>query len=243
MQALYLMKAPAGLEERFAVAEFAWLIRNLVRPMGLKVLGGPCQIMGTGVALPWNILNQVNLASGNIVEDLEMGVKFARAGYAPMLTTAVQVESTFPYTEAGAISQRRRWEQGALSMLMRQGLATFAQGLARLDFNVMGLALDMLVPPLVFHATLLAALLGVTGLFSVITGSSFLLPLAALFLCALFFSAILLSWAYFGRDILPVRVWPKLLSHVLAKLKIYRKSEAGKGNEWVRADRTGKTPD
>lgn len=51
VQALYLMRSKpnAGLKTR--IAEFAWVIINQVRPLGLWRIGLPCQLMGTGMAL------------------------------------------------------------------------------------------------------------------------------------------------------------------------------------------------
>jgi len=70
VQALYLMHAPEGAGLKTQIAEFAWLVKNQVRPLGLLALGMPCQLMGTGMAFPWTCLRSVRLASGHIVEDL-----------------------------------------------------------------------------------------------------------------------------------------------------------------------------
>jgi glycosyltransferase involved in cell wall biosynthesis len=53
VQALYLMLAPPGAGLKQRMAEFAWAVRNQVRPLGWQRLGGPCQLMGTGMAFPW----------------------------------------------------------------------------------------------------------------------------------------------------------------------------------------------
>ncbi|MGO9682063.1 MAG: glycosyltransferase family 2 protein, partial [Beijerinckiaceae bacterium] len=50
VQALDLMTAPNG-SPVIKVAEFAWRVKNWVRPLGLRGLGLPCQLMGTGMAL------------------------------------------------------------------------------------------------------------------------------------------------------------------------------------------------
>src|SRR5262249_48039154 len=47
VQALYLMHAGDGAQRNSAVAEFAWRIKNWVRPLGLRALALPCQLMGT----------------------------------------------------------------------------------------------------------------------------------------------------------------------------------------------------
>ena len=64
VQALYLMRNKAGATASMRIAELAWLIKNYVRPLGLRRLGLPCQLMGTGMALPWSRLRPASLASG-----------------------------------------------------------------------------------------------------------------------------------------------------------------------------------
>ena len=54
MQILDLMTAPEDSPINYRVAEFAWRVNNWVRPLGLAALGLPCQLMGTGMAFPWD---------------------------------------------------------------------------------------------------------------------------------------------------------------------------------------------
>ena len=56
VQALYLMTAPEGAMFGFRVAEFAWRIKNDLRPRGLAALGLPCQLMGSGMAFPRDVI-------------------------------------------------------------------------------------------------------------------------------------------------------------------------------------------
>ncbi|MGE8382883.1 MAG: glycosyltransferase family 2 protein, partial [Pseudomonas putida] len=65
VQALYLMRAPAGSGLTVQVAEFAWRVKNLVRPRGWARLGLPCQLMGAGMAFGWHDLALINLANGH----------------------------------------------------------------------------------------------------------------------------------------------------------------------------------
>ena len=68
VQALYLMYAK-GSDLKSKIAEFAWCVKNLVRPLGYAKLGLPCQLMGTGMAFAWDMIAKADLANGNIVED------------------------------------------------------------------------------------------------------------------------------------------------------------------------------
>ena len=80
VQALDLMIAPVHSPINFKVAEFAWRVKNWVRPLGLRALGLPCQLMGTGMAFPWDLIRSAELANMLIMEDLKLGLDFALAG-------------------------------------------------------------------------------------------------------------------------------------------------------------------
>ena len=122
VQALYLMSAasdPRLLEStNRALAEFAWILKNQVRPLGSARIGLPCQLMGSGMALPWPALRFVSLASGNLVEDCQLGLDFARFGLLPLFCPQALISSRFPNGPEGRRGQRRRWEHGSLSMLI-----------------------------------------------------------------------------------------------------------------------------
>jgi cellulose synthase/poly-beta-1,6-N-acetylglucosamine synthase-like glycosyltransferase len=238
IQALNLMKSPKGEEQRFAIAEFAWIVRNKVRPLGLSVLGLPCQLQGTGMAFPWPVIQSAELASGNVVEDLELGLNLAQRGYPARFFTGAKVESLFPLTEEGVIKQRQRWEQGALSMLLRKGLRTLVESVVQANGSLFALALDMMVPPLVMHAL---ALVMVT----VLVFGCYMLGMAELaaprivtLACIAFLAALTTAWIKFGRDTVPVRMWFGLVPYVFSKFRIYRGFAKPKPQEWTRTDRT-----
>ena len=83
VQALYLMYAKAT-DIKSKIAEFAWCVKNLVRPLGFANLGLPCQLMGTGMAFPWSCISHANLANSNIVEDMKLGIDLSIAGKPPL---------------------------------------------------------------------------------------------------------------------------------------------------------------
>ena len=101
VQAQYLMRNPPNPRLRMRVAEFAWVVKNLVRPMGLAKLGLPCQLMGSGMAFPWISISTVDLADANIVEDMKMGLGLARRGAPPLFCPEALVLSLFPTQRGG----------------------------------------------------------------------------------------------------------------------------------------------
>lgn len=77
IQCLDLMRTdPAGANQS-RLAEFAWRVRNDLRPTGFARLGLPCQLFGTGMALPWAIAHPTDCATSHVAEDLAMGLCFA----------------------------------------------------------------------------------------------------------------------------------------------------------------------
>ena len=78
IQALDLMTAPAGSPINYRVGEFAWRLKNWVRPLGLSALGLPCHLMGTGMAFPWELICSASIASGALVEDIKLGLDMTK---------------------------------------------------------------------------------------------------------------------------------------------------------------------
>jgi cellulose synthase/poly-beta-1,6-N-acetylglucosamine synthase-like glycosyltransferase len=236
-QSLDLMTAPAESKINYRAAEFAWRVKNWVRPLGLRALGLPCQLMGTGMAFPWAIARTANLASGSIVEDLKLGLELAAAGHAAVFCPSALVTSQFPTSAAGAASQRKRWEGGHIHMIMTQVPRLLAKALVHGNGNLLALTLDLAIPPLALLVMMLvtitligavAAILGTSSIAFVVSLSSLIVTLAAA----------LLAWFKFGRDVLPPRSLPALISYVAGKLPLYGRLVSGNADaHWTRADR------
>lgn len=238
VQALYLMAAAAGSSVNQQVAEFAWRVKNLVRPVGLSKLGLPCQLMGTGMAFAWKQIQAANLANGFIVEDMKLGLELALQGHAPIFCPDAIVTSTFPTSAAGSHAQRQRWEQGHLSLILSTAPGLLGAAIGRRDFKLFAMALDLVVPPLaLLIAALIAAVLATAA--AAIAGLSatpFLLIAACLFLVA---AAVLLAWIRHGRDILPRRDLILIIPYLTKKVGLYAALATGRRIlRWTRADRS-----
>ncbi len=243
-QALNIMTAPDGEQARFAIAEFAWIIKNKVRPLGLHALGLPCQLSGTGMAFPWSTIRAIELASANIVEDLKLGLDLAQNGSAPIFCPEALVTSTFPLSEDGVLSQRQRWEHGTLAMILGLAPRLAFEAIKQANARLLVLVIDMVVPPLVLQAGLLIAGLVVAWAAFAVFGTSTLPGWILVAGCLAFFIAIALSWANFGSKVLPLRLWPKLILHLGSKIGVYRGVLGRRQRNWVRTDRgSGKKED
>jgi cellulose synthase/poly-beta-1,6-N-acetylglucosamine synthase-like glycosyltransferase len=237
MQALYLMIAPKDSSINSRVAEFAWRVKNWVRPLGLRALGLPCQLMGTGMAFPWNVIRSTDLASGSIVEDLKLGLDLAVAGRAPLFCPSAGVTSEFPSSLKGIQSQRRRWEQGHLGMIITMVPRLIVAAILQANLDLLVLALDVAVPPLSLLGILLAAVSVVAAL-AMLLG----LPSAPMLISAgnvtIFMVGVLLSWLKCGRDVLPPRAILLIGAYIIKKLPLYYRIVLQRSrSQWIRSDR------
>jgi cellulose synthase/poly-beta-1,6-N-acetylglucosamine synthase-like glycosyltransferase len=241
-QALNLMSAPEESEIDYRVALFAYRVKNWIRPLGLRVLGLPCQLSGTGMAFPWTVIGSVNLATALEVEDLKLGLDLAQAGHPPLFVQLAKVTSEFPSTIRGAKSQRRRWERGHIRMIGSVIPRLVGRNLLRGDLRLLALSLDAAVPPLTFlgilvvFATLVSSLLALAG----VSHAAFAVSAASMAALAI---AVLLSWWKVGRDVLPPRAILSVLPYVARKIPLYRQIlSRGDDAQWIRTDRAGLGP-
>jgi cellulose synthase/poly-beta-1,6-N-acetylglucosamine synthase-like glycosyltransferase len=238
VQALDLMTAPkqSAIDPK-VVAEFAWRVKNWVRPLGLDAFKLPCQLMGTGMAFPWSIIGSARLASGHIVEDLKLGLDLAMAGHPPLFWPTAIVTSQFPSSAEAAARQRERWEHGYVATSLATVPGLIAAALRRGNLALLALALDLLVPPLTLLGMLAAAMLVLTTVTAMLgyPAGAFWVSLVNL---GGFLLAVVLAWTRFGRDILPAAALASVPAFIWAKLPIYgRFLRRGPTTQWRRTDR------
>jgi glycosyltransferase involved in cell wall biosynthesis len=238
-QALDLMKAPEHSPINYRVAEFAWRIKNWVRPLGLRTLGLPCQLMGTGMAFPWGLLSSINLASSEIVEDLKLGLDFALAGSPPIFCPDAAVTSEFPASSEAAGLQRQRWEHGHLGMILKAAPHLIWRALLKHNLSLLVLVLDLAVPPLVILSLITVATMVITSAAYLIGFSSTALIVSIVSSTA-FLVAVMLSWSRYGRDLLPPNSFWAVAHYVLAKFSLYQRMMSGGPAQWNRTDRQKK---
>ena len=236
VQALYLMQSPPGAGLGRRLAEFAWRVRNWVRPAGWARLGMPCQLMGTGMAFSWAMLQDARLANASIVEDMKLGIELAVGGAAPVFCDRALVTSRFPDSAAAATTQRTRWEHGHLEMILRHAPSLVRAALVRRDARLLGMALDLAVPPL----ALLAGLLGLAWLLALagwlVGGGAGALACMSLMLGTFVF-AILCAWARRGRDLVRLSELLTVPWYIVSKLPVYVSFLVRRQKDWVRTGR------
>jgi len=235
-QALYLMTAPTDARLPRRIAQFAWRVRNWVRPAGWRRLGLPCQLMGTGMAFTWPMLREAPLANASIVEDMKLGIDLAIGGRPPVFCAQALVTSTFPETAAATQTQRTRWEHGHLEMILREVPGLLAAAWRRGDVGLAGMALDLCVPPLALLAGLLVAGTVVAGLVSWWMADA-AVGVAYGLLLAVFGTAVLVAWRARGRDLVRFFELLSIPVYIAAKVPVYVRFVVRRERRWVRTDR------
>jgi cellulose synthase/poly-beta-1,6-N-acetylglucosamine synthase-like glycosyltransferase len=236
-QALYLMAQPAQPKPKDSVSALAFLVKNLVRPAGLMQLNLPCLLTGTGMAFPWEVMRDMSLASSNIVEDMQLSVDLAIAGYAPRFCPEARVTGQLPQQEQAAKSQRTRWEHGHLQTLISQVPRLLKAAIVQQRFDLLAIALDLCVPPLSLLLMLWAAAL-ILSVAVALLDISFWLP--TILLAAegmLILVSIVSAWVKFGRESIPGKTLLAVPLYMLWKIPLYFAFLVRPQTQWVRTER------
>jgi cellulose synthase/poly-beta-1,6-N-acetylglucosamine synthase-like glycosyltransferase len=242
VQAIYLMDVPPGSGPTKQLSAFAFLVKNLVRPLGLDRLGLPCLLTGTGMAFPWPVLRDALRATGNIVEDMKLGIDMAVNGRPPKLCSDVTVTSVLPSGEEAARKQRSRWVHGHLQTLKEQVPRLLRAGLRQRRPELLGLALELSVPPLGLLLMLWAVLGLALALWAWVPQPSVwpALVLGGTGLAVLL--GIFAAWARFGRRLLPPAALLLAPFYVVAKASVYVSFLFRRTTTFVRTERDAATP-
>lgn len=230
-QALYLMQAPES-SSRLRVAAFAWLFMNRVRMRGLQNIFGFSRFTGAGLAAPWSVLKTVNLASGEIVEDLAFTFTLIRKNAAPLLVDDALVTSEFPTGERALLRQSARWSIGSLAYSLAECPRALSQAIVRKDARLGGAALDLAIPPLTIFLTGLCVIFAISVVASAVIGSWVAAILSAMAL-ALSLLAIATGWAAFGRQILPPAALGGVFRFLLAKANVFGSAGRKSARTWT----------
>jgi cellulose synthase/poly-beta-1,6-N-acetylglucosamine synthase-like glycosyltransferase len=240
VQALDLMTAPDDSPVNYRVAEFAWRVKNWVRPLGLYALGLPCQLMGTGMAFPWDIIRTTGMATTSIVEDLQLGLDLAARGAAPLFCPSAAVTSQFPMSAEGAEKQRKRWEEGHIKMIFGKIPSCIYKAITQRNLGLLALTFDLAIPPLSLLVMLLTVVFFFAGLAALFGVPSTSLIISGVCLSAVA-STVFLSWLKWGRDVLPPSAMLSVASYCVAKLPLYHHIlSRSAASEWIRTDRKKK---
>jgi cellulose synthase/poly-beta-1,6-N-acetylglucosamine synthase-like glycosyltransferase len=191
------------------------------------------------MAFPWEAIRSVKLGTGNIVEDMKLGIDLAIAGYPPRLCPDATLSGAAAPDRGSTLKQRTRWEHGHVQTMLTQAPRLLVRGLFTARPSLIALGLELAVPPL----SLLMIGWAVLLMFCLVwwqrmDGNSMpiviLLAAASLSGCSLS-----LSWYKHGRGMLPASTLLLAPLYVLWKVPIYLKMMVAREKKWQRTERIG----
>jgi cellulose synthase/poly-beta-1,6-N-acetylglucosamine synthase-like glycosyltransferase len=190
------------------------------------------------MAFPWHVIQATNLASGSIVEDMKLTLDLGKAGYAPQFCPNVCVTSAFPVSVEGIQSQRRRWEQGHLAIILTMVPRVLVAAIRQTNFSLLVLALDVAVPPLSFLGILVTGVSVVAAL-TMSFGSPGTAAFVSLGNVVTFAVGVILCWFKCGREVLSPKAMLLIAPYVIRKLPLYGRILLQKAHlQWIRSDRS-----
>ena len=219
-----------------AISELAFVVKNLVRPKGLARLNLPCMVT-MGTAFPWSVINQVSLASNNLVEDMQFGIDLAIAGSPPLFCSSTKVQGVLPLKNKAAQTQRTRWEHGHLSTLRTQVPRLIKESWKQKRLDLLAIAIDLSIPPLSLLVILWFSAAVIAMIASFIEGRTNIALNWMLIEGIVLFMGVLLAWVKFGRAILPFKSLIKVPFYILWKFPIYFRFLIKPQKHWVRTER------
>ena len=235
VQALDTMVAAPGHEAAQALQVLAWRLKNYVRPLGMKALGLPCQLAGTGMAIPWRAIAGVNVRSGELAEDLKLGVDLAINGQLASFYTGTEIVSAFPVAAESKIKQQQRWEIGSWRVIARMLPLLLKAAITRRSWRLLGMACDISVPPLLSYAAIQALLLAASVLLAALGMPGVFWVSAAGFV--LLSAAIACTWTAYSADLRQHVDLSTIAGLVMQKVAVYRCGKLRGGIGWERTAR------
>lgn len=237
VQAVYLFRPALDAAPTVQISNFAFAIKNRVRQRGGQRIGAAATLTGSGMAFPWSLFATLDLATGNVVEDLALGIDLIERRRAPIFEDRAVVWSDSA-GEGGTVVQRSRWEGGFIATAWQFAGQLIGAGIAGRDWKRLWMGLHLLVPPL---ALLLAANVGVAVLVAALglLGAQ-LWPTAMLvgLLAAIALALIGAWWVEGYRHVRPT-VLLRLPWYVLWKLAMLLRIARGKQRvAWLRTERS-----
>ncbi|MEA5569853.1 glycosyltransferase family 2 protein [Calothrix sp. UHCC 0171] len=236
VQSTNLLKPPQPITPRHAVLTLAFLVKNLVRQRGMRRLKLSASLTGTGMAVPWFLINKVSFASSNIVEDKQLGLDFTLAGYTPIFCEEALVTGYFPQQQKAGETQKTRWVHGHLETLRSQFPKLIKAGILQKRLDLIAIALDLTVLPI----SLLMMLWFVSAVFSYLMAMALgiiWLPVITLIQGVLILIAIVSAWMKFGRAELPTRMLLSIPFYMFWNMGIYWSFLMKPQKSWVRTGR------
>ena len=237
VQGVYLFRATDEVELS-SISSLALLVKNAVRPLGLHRLGMPCLLNGAGSAYPFRLLRHAPHGEGSIAEDYQLSIDLALQGHATRFCPRAEVRSTLPGSNRSAFKQRKRWEHGHLRLFLTAAPRLFVRGILRQSTDLVGLALDLCVPPLSFLALWWAATTALAGAHLMLGGPATALWVSGVSGSLLLTTIIASVWKFAGAKPALGLLW-LVPRYVLWKIPLYLAYLFRRETKWKKTERHG----
>ena len=237
VQSRYLLRTRPGASAMTQISNFAFLIKNLVRARANSWLGAPAMLGGTGMAFPWALAEQAPLATSHLVEDLVLGIDFARGGHAPIFLEQATTWSD-PAGQQDTRTQRTRWEHGYIDTALKHGLPLVLAGLGKMRPALCWHGLSLLVPPLALTISLSLLILAATTALALLgaTPAPAIMLALALALAGIW---LMLAWYRDGRETVRAATLARIPLYLAWKIPVYLRLIGKREQDWVRTRREG----
>jgi len=236
VQAAYVLQPPHDPQPKALISGFAFMMKNVIRPLGLTRLGLPCFLTGTGMAFPSPVLNGLSLASSKTAEDMRLAVDLALAGHTPLFCADATVIGRLPQQERIAKSQRTLWEHGHLDTLLKDAPRLFKAAVCQRRWELLAMGLDLCVPPLSLFVMLWTLALSAAilwGSVSELWRPVLFVTGAGLLICL----AVIAAWVRFGRLMVPVSALVAVPAYIAWKIPLYLVFLFSRQTEWPLRER------
>jgi cellulose synthase/poly-beta-1,6-N-acetylglucosamine synthase-like glycosyltransferase len=236
VQAQNVMQSVSTVGSLERIAQFAWRVKTYLRPLGFRRLGLPCQLMGTGMALPWRLIGVTDLATGHLAEDQKLGADLALVGGTPIFCPEAQVSSWFPTSKEARSEQRTRWEHGHLTIIKEYLPRLLIGAIYQRSLSLLAFALDLCVPPLSLVVLLLILLECITFLWFRITNhiAPFSISSASMVLLG---ASIGVAWWCVGREMMQLRDILATAKYCALRIPSFVRFFTKRQVEWIRTER------
>ncbi|MFL5321139.1 MAG: glycosyltransferase family 2 protein [Myxococcaceae bacterium] len=217
---------------RTQLLSLGFALVHAVRSSARETMSLSAGLHGNGMCFTHALIKSHPHDAFSIVEDLEYGVRLAKAGIRVEYAAECSVLAEMPTGEKASRSQRQRWEQGRRALAKAHGWPLLREGLTRKNGLLVDTGLDLLIPPL--STLVLAAIAGLV-LSLAFTREGLAVWLYALNVTSLFFY-VLRGWHLSGlgaRGLLALAYAPV---YVVWKVLLRFRPAPRKG-EWVRTAR------
>jgi 1,2-diacylglycerol 3-beta-glucosyltransferase len=207
-----------------------------VRSRGRERLGLSCGIRGNGWGVTHALLEQVPFERFSLAEDVDFGIDLGMRGVRIAYADEAWCDGEMVSGGTNAQSQRRRWEEGRVDILMRRTLPLLKRAVTARSLVCLDLAIDLLVLPLSYVA-LNAVALTAAGWLLVSTESNSLWPWLGPLCCAALALYVLRGWQLSNTGVRGLLDLLRAPFFLLWKLVVvFRRRRT---SEWVRTNREG----